>query len=63
MISWRERNNQTEGMGMHFDYIYPAQTEEQARDKWPDAVIYTEVCGGWAAWDSASDYETWTDQK
>lgn len=48
---------------MKFDYYEPAQTEEEAREKWPECEIFAEVDGGWAAFETAQEYEMWKNQE
>lgn len=39
------------------------ETEEEARDEAPWAAVVIEVEGGFRAFESLADYETWTKQQ
>jgi hypothetical protein len=47
---------------MKFDYYNPAQTEEEARERYPECSVFVEVEGGWAAFETHADYEIWANQ-
>ena len=40
-----------------------ANSKREAFDRAPDAVMLIKVCGGYMAFDSIDDYETWRKQK
>lgn len=47
---------------MKFDYQNPAQTEEEAMQRWPGCAVFAEVDGGWAGFETVADIEAWKNQ-